>query len=1049
MAKRRSRSGAGRKPIRKAESVRPVPSRDQIVGEVLDLIADESLTTEDNNEFQLLRLAQALRNTVGSFGLFFAVCNNPRMSRTLAGRLRDILPAGESLVEMQLTGDEPSLLDRLHSAPGTPAPLSVYGIERLLPSSEVQGAQRRRTLQELQIRREQFRSLSRPLVLWMPEYAYILIGQKAVDFWSWQSGAFFFDEKASVTVTGHDKREDSRSTGQREAGPQSPLWLGQSRVLEGAREALREGQSVMLLGSRGIGKSTLALRLAHELSSDFYERVLFLQVPAGGDARASVKNALRAAIQAAHPDIELSDDLAALVSLYRHTFGGSRTLIVLDDVESPDVIEALLPTPPGSALLVTSNRVRHPKLPRILTFVLDRLTPGEARELLRGIAPEISPEAADEICSLCDYMPLAIHLAGGLLSSERSMRPDALIELLRKEGQDVPERDGLDVPDGVAESLRVSYKLLSPDTAQVLRQLSVFPTSFDMQAAWAVCGPDSLNLIDELSRRALVIFYTSSERFILHPLIRSFAAAESHDEERAAAAARHATHYVAVLRKADEKYEVGGNEAQEAVRSFDLEWENIQAGQAWAAGHYQDDTAMAELCIAYPIFGRYLLELRQPPDLQIRWIEVALAAARKLGRTEAEAVHLYTLGQAYEGKGDYRRAISLFEEALSISRVNGLGHVKSAAIAGLGRAYQHLGETRRAVELFEQAIVAARERGDLRSESTLLNNLGSVYISQGDVQRAIEYFEHSLDLARKLGKQRNEAAALGNLGNAYQSLGEYRKAVDIFKQSMAASRELGFKPGEATSLNNMSLAHLNVGETDKAVKASEQALRIFRQIGNRLGEAKALGNLGLALAEQGRFREAIEHYEQQLMIDREMGDRQGEASVLGNLGTAYSSMGEHGRSLKLFEQALGMFREIGNRYGEASALSSLAGTYESMGDHQRALETYERALTLTRETNNAPAESIVLHNIGNVYTKLGDLPRALEYYTHALNNFRQHGNRRHEALALDNISLTLYDMSCREEAIGAAENALKIYEQLKDPREKKIRHRLNLWLRAT
>jgi tetratricopeptide (TPR) repeat protein len=1025
-----------------------VPSRDQIVSDVLELIADESLFTEDNDEFQLLRLAQALRNTASIFGLFFAVCNNPRMSRILAGRLRDILPAGESLVEVQFTGDEPSLLDRLRLAPGTPAPLSVYGIERLLPSSEEQGTQRQQTLQELQVRREQFRSLSRPLIFWMPEYAYILIGQKAVDFWSWQSGAFFFDEKAIASVAGNDKRVDTRSTDKREAVSSSPLLFGQLRVLDGARKALRDGQSVMLLGSRGIGKSTLALRLAHELRSDFQDRVLFLQVPAGGDVRESVKNALRAVIQAAHPDIELSDDLAVLVSLYRHTFGGNRTLIVLDDVESPDVVKALLPTPPGSALLVTSNRVRHSKLPGVLTFVLDRLMPEEARELLLGIAPNTPVEVADEICSLCDNMPLAIHLAGGLLSSERSIRPATLIKLLREEGRDLSEREWPDVPNGVAASLRASYKLLRPDTARILRQLSVFTTSFDMRAAQSVCGPGSLDIIDELGRRALVIFYASSDRFVLHPLIRSFVAAVSDEEERYVAAARHATHFEVVLRHADEMYQLGGSEVQEALSLFDLEWENIQAGQAWAAAHYQGDAAMAELCIAYPNSGRYLLELRQPPDLRIRWIEAALTAVRKLGRTEVAAVYLYALGLAYEDKGDYRRAISLFEEAQSISQKAGFRDVEDATIASLGRAYQELGETQRAVEFFEQALAAARARGDIRSESTLLNSMGSVYLSWGEARRGINYFEHALELARKMGNRRNESVILGSLSNAYLALGDYHKAIDIFKQSMTASRELGFKHGEATSLNNMGIALLNIGEMGKAVEATEQALRIFHEIGDRHGEARALGNLGLALAEQGKIRNAIKHYEQQLVIDREIGDRHGEANALGNLGTAYSSTGDNRRALKLLGQALNIFREIGNRYGEVSALSSLAGIYESMGDHERALETFERALSQARETNNAPEEGIVLHNIGNVYTKLGDLPRALEYYTEALNNFRKLGNRRDEALALNNISLTLYDMDRRKEAISAAENALKIYEQLKDPRGSDVQHRLTLWLRA-
>jgi hypothetical protein len=130
---------------------------------------------------------------------------------------------------------------------------------------------------------------------------------------------------------------------------------------------------------------------------------------------------------------------------------------------------------------------------------------------------------------------------------------------------------------------------------------------------------------------------------------------------------RHAAFYWLTLKIAGDLYKDGGENIARALEIFDTEWNNIAAGQAWAETGAGEDEAATLYCCYYPDAGMYLLDLRQHPNERIHWLEIALAAARKVNDREAEMRHLGNLGRAYFSLGDLRRSIHFSEESLTIS----------------------------------------------------------------------------------------------------------------------------------------------------------------------------------------------------------------------------------------------------------------------------------------------------------------------------------------------------------------------------------------------
>jgi tetratricopeptide (TPR) repeat protein len=309
-----------------------------------------------------------------------------------------------------------------------------------------------------------------------------------------------------------------------------------------------------------------------------------------------------------------------------------------------------------------------------------------------------------------------------------------------------------------------------------------------------------------LIKYSLVEWQPATRRYRLHDLARLFTAKQCTEAERAAGQQHHAKYYATVLRNANDLYLKGGEAIQRGLALFDLEWGNIQAGQARAKQNADKNKQALELCDDYTAWGYMIFGLRQHPRERIDWLEVALKAARKLNRKQAEGWHLGNLGNAYANLGEPRRAIEFHEQALVIDREIGDRRGEGADLGNLGLAYADLGEPRRAIEFYEQALVIDREIGNRRGEGNALGNLGVAYKNLGEPRRAIEFYEQHLKIAHEIGDRRGEGNALGNLGLAYADLGKPRRAIEFYEKCLTLHREIGDRRGEATDLWNMSLA---------------------------------------------------------------------------------------------------------------------------------------------------------------------------------------------------------------------------------------------------
>ena len=311
--------------------------------------------------------------------------------------------------------------------------------------------------------------------------------------------------------------------------------FGRSEELQKVVESIESGtiSVVLISGGPGFGKTTLAKAVAHELAkSENMRKALFCRL-------LSKKTFNEAAIEMIHvcgesytqppeyPDQWLTDWSRQIQM---------QVTFVLDNAD--DILESEQRSPFLAILrkmtelsekkltfVITSRRLFKPQDLPSEVVVLSSLPSEQAKKVLisRVRDEEVGKNLSrtEEIVKLCGYVPLALCIVGSLLS-------DYTEEMLVKDLEKEPMKLLDDGDESIESVIKTSFDLLSKDEQDALVLMSIFPGSFDSDAAVAVipkaCSEfenPPVSVLLSLKRSSLVE-QPSPRRYQLHPLIRAF-----------------------------------------------------------------------------------------------------------------------------------------------------------------------------------------------------------------------------------------------------------------------------------------------------------------------------------------------------------------------------------------------------------------------------------------------------------------------------------------------------------------------------------------------
>lgn len=761
-------------------------------------------------------------------------------------------------------------------------------------------------------------------------------------------------------------------------------------------------------GMAGIGKTALAVHVAHRLAEKFPDGQLFIDLHGytkDHPPRTANEALTRLLRTLGVPPERIPDDAEEAAALYRQRLCDTRTLIVLDNAATEAQVRPLLPGG-GTCLVLITSRRRLKSLDDAHSVSLDLLSPADAVALLHTAAGAgripAEDKRVDEVAELCGYLPLALRIAGALLRHRPSWPLEHLAGQLRDQQRCV---DALS--DGERELAAVfdlSYASLDPPHRRLWRRLGLVPGSgIDAYAAAALIESDpasAARLLENLVDHNLLTAY-APDRYRLHDLLRAHARGLAEADPERAAAVDRLLHYYA-------------HTAQRA--SIPIARYSRPDPDGAAPAHAP--------AVADPEAARAWLRVEHPN------LDAAFTHAHMHGLDTHTIALAAGLAEILLVDGPFTRTLQMHRTAAEAAERLGSPAALAAALSNLGRVQYVTGDAAAAGAAHAQALAAYRAVGDRLGEANTLNELGRARQAAGDYPAASAAHTQALEIYRALGDRLGEANALNDLGRVHYLTGDYPAAAEAHTRALGAARALGDRLSEAHALNDLGRARFLLGDYPGAGEAHTLALEVYRATGNRLGEANALTNLGQVRLLTGDFAEARDAHTRAIELYRALGSRLNEVNTLTKLARVQHATGDSSGSDSALTQALEIFRSLNHRHGEAYVLTELGRVRLYAGDYAAADDALTRALELHRALENRSNEAWALNFYAATLAATGRRPRAFELYQQALAMNRELNKPDDEAISLEGIAE--HHLAAGDPAAGAAHlnQALEIYQRL-------------------
>jgi predicted ATPase len=544
--------------------------------------------------------------------------------------------------------------------------------------------------------------------------------------------------------------------------------IGRDDAVAALVSRLSRQRLVTIVGTGGIGKTTIALAAAEHVMANYEHGVWLVDLAPIGDPRL-VPSAVATVLGL---EMRTEDPLPALVAALRD----KRMLLLLDNCEhvidaAAGLAVAILGGAPGVSILATSREAlgaagereyrlaplgipqasSRPTAAEAAAFPAVQLFIERATAIVEDFAlTDANTPAVAEICRRLDGLPLAIEFAAPrveVLGVEGlAARLDDSLQLLgtRRRATVPRHRTMRAVVDW-------SYGLLSGDEQLFFRALGIFKGVFTVDAAGAVAmdAADTCEAIDRLAdlvAKSLVVADVSGAkpRFRLLDTTRAYAIEKlDASGERERIARRHAEYYRDLFERAER--EVPARPTGEWLVDYAGELDNLRAALDWAfspSGVKSIGVALTVAAIPLwlqlpmvdecrsrveqvfasaareaPIDARGEMKLQAALGASLLFTKGAIAAARQactaalrlaesLGDTEYQLKALWELWAQHTNTGDLAAALAVARRFYTLALEHADPTTLPIADRMMAMSYHYLGDQTNAWRHIERMLSA-------------------------------------------------------------------------------------------------------------------------------------------------------------------------------------------------------------------------------------------------------------------------------------------------------------------------------------------------------
>lgn len=542
--------------------------------------------------------------------------------------------------------------------------------------------------------------------------------------------------------------------------------VGRDGVVSEIRDGLRTERLITILGTGGIGKTTVAVAVGHAALADHPDTVFFVDLSASRDGA----QVFAAVIAALGLDPRFDDPEEALPRLLR----SREAILILDGCEhlvdkAAQLADCVLRHAPNIHVLATSREalqvigervVRLDPLdcpPEQLDKTAARVLSYPAAQLFaermsaRGSALSLSDADAAivaEICRKLDGIALAIELAAGRAATfgvrDTLARLGSRLDLLKFGRRTANARH-----QTLRATLDWSHELLAEVERIVLRRVGILVGYFTLDAAIAVAEEPNIDrssvavAVKTLADKSLIAVRADASRTSYRLLdttrtyaLEKLAASGEHD----AIATRHADLLIRLLEaNSADRFDLRTPESTEGIVRDCLS--NVRAALEWTFGPNGNDGVASGLAAAA---AQLFLAMSLLPECR-HWMERAIdRMAADCDPRQRMEIHAALALSLMFTEGNSERVRDAFETALRLAEQSEDVYQQMRLLSGLSMYFHRITDAAGSLELARRSEVVARKTGSPEDAVLSDSMLGAAYYMLGDQFRAQQHLERAL-----------------------------------------------------------------------------------------------------------------------------------------------------------------------------------------------------------------------------------------------------------------------------------------------------------------
>ncbi|WP_156753409.1 BTAD domain-containing putative transcriptional regulator [Actinokineospora pegani] len=736
--------------------------------------------------------------------------------------------------------------------------------------------------------------------------------------------------------------------------------VGRDEAVGHVRALLDAGRLVTLSGIGGVGKTRLALAVAHRSAPSAPDGVWLAELgklEAAPDDPPSVL--FDAVVYTIAEVVGVRDETSAtlggnrVVSMVERLVEALRAkqmLIVLDNCEhlvatAATLVERLLKAAPGLRVLATSREplgIAGERLWTVPPLELPDPAAVDPAQLARAGAVRLfvtratatvpgfrldvdNAEAVRSICLRLDGIPFALELAATRVRAlgvhEVSARLSDRFSLLTVGLRDAPARQ-----QTLRAAIDWSWQLLGDEERAVLRRMSVHIGGCGLAAAETICSgrgvaaPDVLDVVARLVDRSLIAFTDGPDgpRYRLLESVAAYCAerlSEAGETEWSHRA--HLDYHVEFAERALPHLRL--RDQRGWLARLDTESPNLRAALDFAARSGAADQAL-----------RLVTTLAWYWFLRGRLSEGLRAITAALAIRGDSAADLRTVATAWRCGFALRVGETELSSTERVDAANSaldtVADTRQRAMARwfLAFAQSGYGEREVTVDRARQALAEFRELDEPWGVAAALGTMAVLSALRGDLDGVRAHGTESADLFAALGDGWGRLQAGDALALHAETRGDYDEAVLLHREGLRVAESLGLWTEVSLKLAGLGRIALLRGEFDQATELHERASRLAAEQGFTFGEQFADVGLGLGHRRRGDYELAERYLLRWLDWCRQVDGEVGSALILAELGFIAELRGDPAGAVDLHRQSFAAAATGGDPRALALALEGMA-----------------------------------------------------------------------------------------------------------------------------